>query len=321
VYYVRDGGGQILAEYDGDGRLLAEYVYAMGGRVAKISASGMRFYYHTDLVGTPLAITDQGGNLSWRGEYLPFGSEHTSTDAGDHFKFTGKELEDHTGLYYFEARYYEPATGRFISIDPVGGDVASSQSWNRYAYAENNPVRRIDLTGETFWDVLDIGFFAASIGNLWVKAIEGTPITASDNLQVAGDAVGMIPIVPAIGTGGRLAKEGIEHGADVVRAADELAEGHRTVIGKMKGIDNIGPGEHILAQHLPDRGSPKANWKQNAGALRREMKKGRPVRDASVGPGGELVRYPGSFLEAERNLLSDRGWTYDQSTQLWMPPE
>jgi len=55
--------------------------------------------------------------------------------------------------------------------------------------------------------------------------------------------------------------------------------------------------------------------------LGRDLKKGRPIRDASVGPGGELVRYPGSFLEAERNLLSDRGWTYDQSTQLWMPPE
>jgi RHS repeat-associated protein len=147
ILYIRDGSGQIIAEYDEQGHLLAEYVSAMGHRVAKVSASGLRYYYHTDLVGTPLVITDQNGNLSWRGEYLPFGTEFTSTDPGDHFKFTGKELEDHTGLYYFEARYYDPVIGRFISVDPVGGNVENSQSWNRYGYVEGNPLRYVDPTG------------------------------------------------------------------------------------------------------------------------------------------------------------------------------
>ena len=166
VIYIRDGSGQIIAEYDGQGHLLAEYVYAMGRRVAKISASGMRFYYHTDNVGTPLAITDQNGNLSWRGEYLPFGSEFSSTDPGDHFKFTGKELEDHTGLYYFEARYYDPVIGRFISVDPVGGNVGNSQSWNRYVYVENNPINAFDPDGKA------LNFVAAGWGSL-IGAVAG----------------------------------------------------------------------------------------------------------------------------------------------------
>ena len=146
----------------------------MNRRIAKVSPSGLRFYYHTDLVGTPLVITDQGGNLSWRGEYLPFGSESTSTDAGDHFKFTGKELEDHTGLYYFEARYYEPATGRFISIDPVGGNVGNSQSWNRYAYVLNIPAKYVDPDGETPGVAVRMYYFdSASVSDIknGIKAV------------------------------------------------------------------------------------------------------------------------------------------------------
>ena len=97
--------------------------------------------------------------------------------------------------------------------------------------------------------------------------------------------------------------------------------GQRTVIGKVKDLDNLGPGENSLLKHLPNKGNPKANWNQNSGVLRREMGKGRPLRDASVNPQtGELIDYPGSFLNAERNLLRSHGWTYDPTTRLWSPP-
>jgi hypothetical protein len=95
-----------------------------------------------------------------------------------------------------------------------------------------------------------------------------------------------------------------------------------TVIGKVKDLKNLRAGENTLLKHLPDRGGPKANWKQNAGVLRQERRKGRPIRDASVDPKtGELIDYPGSFLNAERNLLRQRGWTYDPGTTLWSPPQ
>jgi hypothetical protein len=94
------------------------------------------------------------------------------------------------------------------------------------------------------------------------------------------------------------------------------------VIGKLKDLQNISQGEHTLLRHMPDMGSPKANWEQNAQVLRLEMKKGLPIRDASVDPlSGTPLPYPGSFLAAESNLLENHGWIYDYATFLWRPPQ
>jgi hypothetical protein len=70
-----------------------------------------------------------------------------------------------------------------------------------------------------------------------------------------------------------------------------------------------------LLDRLPNLGNPKANWQQNSGVLRQEMNRGLPIRDASPG------HMRGPFLNAERNLLRDRGWTFDAQTKLWMPPK
>lgn len=58
--------------------------------------------------------------------------------------FTGREWDKETGLYYYNARYYDPMEGRFVSKDPIGfdgGDV------NLYAYVRNNPVNLKDPSG------------------------------------------------------------------------------------------------------------------------------------------------------------------------------
>jgi RHS repeat-associated protein len=59
---------------------------------------------------------------------------------------TGQRLDD-TGLYYYGARYYDPAIGRFISVDPVIANVYNPQVINPYSYCLNNPLRYIDPTG------------------------------------------------------------------------------------------------------------------------------------------------------------------------------
>lgn len=85
-------------------------------------------------------------------------------EVGDRgLQFTGNSRDAETGLDYFGARYFFGAQGRFTSPDPLmaSGDPANPQSWNRYAYVLNNPLRFIDPTGEIWvqanggWDWAD----------------------------------------------------------------------------------------------------------------------------------------------------------------------
>jgi RHS repeat-associated protein len=87
-------------------------------------------------------------------DYLPFGEASTSagpcpTAATTH-KFTGKERDGESGLDNFGARYDSSWMGRFMSVDPsmLSVVMADPQSWNRYSYTLNNPLRYIDPNGE-----------------------------------------------------------------------------------------------------------------------------------------------------------------------------
>ena len=67
-----------------------------------------------------------------------------------------------------------------------------------------------------------------------------------------------------------------------------------------------------------DQGSPKLNWKQNSGFLRREMGAGNPIFDSYRLPNGNLIP-TGGFLNAERSLLQSRGWIYSPGKGAWLP--
>ena len=156
--YIRGPAGNLIAEYDKASGEYTEYVYMGTRRVARVSSSGERRYYHADQVGTPMAITDSGGAAVWSGETLPFGEEVRNSDPqqDDALKFTGKELDEGSGLHYFGARYYDARVGRFISTDPVRGTPTSPQTMNRYAYSLNNPIVLLDPDGRYTQDFHEI---------------------------------------------------------------------------------------------------------------------------------------------------------------------
>lgn len=117
----------------------------------------------TDHLGTPRMIVDQTGTLAntKRHDYLPFGEELLAPaggrlsqwgySSGDSIRqqFTQKERDSETGLDYFINRYYSSAQGRFTSADPLlaSGDSGNPQTWNRYEYVLNNPIRLVDRYG------------------------------------------------------------------------------------------------------------------------------------------------------------------------------
>lgn len=106
-------------------------------------------YFHNDAAGSPVLATDAAGEMLWKESYLPYGGKVNNQPASQEnsIGFHGKSYDAHTGLSYMTARYYDPVLGRFTGVDPQGFDPESPSSFNRYAYANNNPAKFVDPDG------------------------------------------------------------------------------------------------------------------------------------------------------------------------------
>ncbi|MFA5060642.1 MAG: LamG-like jellyroll fold domain-containing protein [Candidatus Omnitrophota bacterium] len=146
--------------YEKRGNQATRHIFLGDMRVASITGGNI-YYYHGDHLGSTNVVTDSAGVLKELIEYEPYGqfSRHerlgTSDEEQAQFYFTGKQLDDETGLYYYGARYYDPKLGRFITADTIVQDpVGNPQTLNRYSYVSNNPVNRTDPDGhswKSFW--------------------------------------------------------------------------------------------------------------------------------------------------------------------------
>ncbi|WP_462386841.1 RHS repeat domain-containing protein [Acidovorax sp. Q11] len=106
-------------------------------------------FFHNDVLGSPAVATDASGAVVWKESYLPYGHRLQAPAAGANNKlwYAGKQLDPNTGLSYMGARYYSPVVGRFMGIDPVEFQEDNVHSFNRYAYANNNPYKYVDPDG------------------------------------------------------------------------------------------------------------------------------------------------------------------------------
>jgi RHS repeat-associated protein len=177
---VRDLANNPLREFASDGgafgtgsfRWLKDYIWREGLLLATRQPEGSvttTYHYHLDHAGTPRRITDNADNRVGFHDYHAFGPEIAggqNEPSGTAIKYTGHE-RDSTGsifgtLDYMHARYYSPSLGRFLSIDPArSANTALPQSWNRYSYVRNNPLRFIDPDGLA---EIDIHVYAAPAG-------------------------------------------------------------------------------------------------------------------------------------------------------------
>jgi RHS repeat-associated protein len=112
------------------------------------------YHYHLDHLGTPRRITDDKETIVGFHDYYAFGPEISSglnEKSRTDLKYTAHERHDHGDeftLDYMHARYYNPAFAKFLSVDPARtGKPGDPQSWNRYTYARNSPLRLIDPNG------------------------------------------------------------------------------------------------------------------------------------------------------------------------------
>ncbi len=114
-------------------------------------------YYHNNLQGSPFAASYENGKL-WEEQYSPYGYRVGGTGGGDakalnDIGYTGHVEEKYlpNQLIYAKGRFYDPTLGRFLSIDPVDFYETNPQSFNRYAYADNNPYKYVDPDGQLFF--------------------------------------------------------------------------------------------------------------------------------------------------------------------------
>jgi RHS repeat-associated protein len=120
------------------------------GGVAKKS-TGAVLFYHNDHLGGLNVITDLSGARVQLVEYDPWGQvSRAEGDADPTHRFTGKELDPETGLYYYGGRYYDPILATFVGADPFVPAPGNPQSLNRYSYVLNSPVNLVDPSGFFF---------------------------------------------------------------------------------------------------------------------------------------------------------------------------
>jgi len=137
---VLPGGEPVINDYYADAKVRPE-----------------TYFYHPDHLGSTSWVTDQNARPHERVEYFPYGAVWrdprsdlgASPQKGQRFLFTGKELDEETGLYYFGARYYDPVHVRWEATDPAFGALLQKHSFalNPYSYARLNPLRFIDPDG------------------------------------------------------------------------------------------------------------------------------------------------------------------------------
>ena len=152
--YKSSSSGTSIYAYDGDN--LVEETNSSGSAVARygqglnideplaILRSGTISYYQADGVGSLTSLSNTSGAVANTYTYDSFGNLVASSGSlVNNFRYTGREFDTETSLYYYRARYYDPAAGRFIGEDPLGLKAGT----DLYSYVSNRPVNFRDSSG------------------------------------------------------------------------------------------------------------------------------------------------------------------------------
>lgn len=150
-YYYQDG--TVSYTTDGNGSQTGQNLIGLEGNVIgtqRYEEKGAVYYtYHKDIQGSTTTLMKEDGSVNASYEYTDFGETtvHGDNKAGNEVCYTGGIYDSTTGLYYLNARYYNPEDGRFLTEDTYRGETKEPDTWHLYAYCKNNPVNYTDLSG------------------------------------------------------------------------------------------------------------------------------------------------------------------------------
>ena len=123
--------------------------YLLTGEGYVTLADNVYHYYVKDHQGNIRVVVDQDGKVEEVNHYYPFGGIFAASGNAQPYKYNGKELDTKNGLnlYDYGARHYDPALGRFTTMDPMA---EKYYPMSPYAYCGDNPIKFIDRNGMDF---------------------------------------------------------------------------------------------------------------------------------------------------------------------------
>lgn len=185
----------LVDKLSGEGQVLVEKVgataatYTFGHQLISQSRpdEGVHIYLADGQLSTR-QLTDMNGSVSDRYTYEAYGTQSLGMgNTTNEFRYAGEQFDPNVSFYYLRARYYSPDTGRFVSTDPIEGDIFEPVSLHRYLYANTNPVDMRDPSGkDTLPEILAASAISGGIGataavaGLVVKAGLGGTVTLAD---------------------------------------------------------------------------------------------------------------------------------------------
>jgi RHS repeat-associated protein len=177
--YLYDGAN-IIEELGQSGNEIARYAQSSStDQPLSETRAGATSYYAQDGIGSITSLSSSTGTLSNTYTYDAFGNLTASTGSlTNPFRYTGRDFDQETGLYYLRARYLDPAAGRFLSEDPIsfGGGL------NFYTYVDNSPIGDYDPTGNARCMYVING---AANGNGWLQCTPDNPKNTGVSFQAA----------------------------------------------------------------------------------------------------------------------------------------
>ena len=315
-------GDALVAEYDGSNNILRRYVHGPsvdnpvvwfeGSAVGTANAS----YLIADRQGSIVATANTVGAVTANLTYDAYGVPNAW--GGSRFRYTGQIELPEAGLYYYKARVYDPASGRFLQTDPVG----YKDDLDLYAYVANDPVNGSDPNGEC----------GGGVGNNPCGGLEGlegmqgqqadaTRIDSTSNITVAASTSQNGPGANQAPSGGKNAKQ--PSGGGRVGPAD--GSGHSTLSPdrgpeqqkadfnnpKLNGIPEVERQEAVGMVAVPAAGMA-------AGAAVVAAPEVAAATGRALGPRGSIIGREflgGKAIITGRNLRFGWGWNGPKGVQ------
>jgi RHS repeat-associated protein len=178
---------------------------------------GNSVYAHADQLGSIRALTDGSGTVVNTADYDAYGQPTSMSESvANPFGYAGEYTDAETGFLYLRARYYDPATQQFLTVDPL-----LALTGQAYNYAEGSPVNFTDPSGLWIESALDLAFLALDLGDV---ACNG--LGAENGLSLAADLLGLaLPGVTGLGLGVRFLSHMGEGGRLALHGGETLYRG------------------------------------------------------------------------------------------------